>query len=162
MSPESVVHIIDDDEAVRKSLAFLLGTAELAVRSYDSAVSFLQNTSHVERGCIVTDVRMPEIDGLELLRRVKSLGVGLPVIVITGHGDVALAVEAMKAGAVDFHGVPPRAPRDTNRMQKRPIISAAAYGFRARVLRTRPGMTGMQGAQSGCPEPLILRGRARP
>ncbi len=102
MPTDSVVHVIDDDEAVRKSLAFLLGTAQITVRSYESAVTFLANIAHVEQGCIITDVRMPEIDGLELLRRVKSLGVSLPVIVMTGHGDVPLAVEAMKAGAVDF------------------------------------------------------------
>jgi two-component system, LuxR family, response regulator FixJ len=102
MTTDSVVHVIDDDEAVRKSLAFLLGTAQVTVRSYESAVTFLANIEHVERGSIITDVRMPQIDGIELLRRVKSLGVGLPVIVITGHGDVPLAVEAMKSGAVDF------------------------------------------------------------
>jgi two-component system, LuxR family, response regulator FixJ len=102
MPGDSVVHVIDDDEAVRKSLAFLLGTAQVTVRSYESALSFLANIEHAERGCIITDVRMPGIDGIELLRRVKDLGVGLPVIVITGHGDVPLAVEAMKAGAVDF------------------------------------------------------------
>jgi two-component system, LuxR family, response regulator FixJ len=102
MPSDRVVHVIDDDEAVRKSLAFLLGTAQVTVRSYESAVTFLANIAHVEHGCIITDVRMPEIDGLELLRRVKSLGVDLPVIVITGHGDVPLAVEAMKVGALDF------------------------------------------------------------
>jgi two-component system response regulator FixJ len=97
-----VVHLIDDDDAVRQSLAFLLGTAGLAVRTYDSAVAFLKALPTVQAGCIVTDIRMPEIDGLELQRRLNGLNLGLPVIVITGHGDVPLAVEAMKAGAVDF------------------------------------------------------------
>jgi two-component system response regulator FixJ len=96
------VHLIDDDDAVRQSLAFLLGTAGLAVRTYDSAVAFLNALPGVQAGCIVTDIRMPEIDGLELQRRLNDMKLGLPVIVITGHGDVPLAVEAMKAGAVDF------------------------------------------------------------
>ena len=102
MPSNSVVHLIDDDDAVRQSLAFLLGTAGLAVRTYDSAVAFLNALPTVQAGCIVTDIRMPEIDGLELQRRLNDMKLGLPVIVITGHGDVPLAVEAMKAGAVDF------------------------------------------------------------
>ncbi len=102
MPGSAVVHLIDDDDAVRQSLAFLLGTAGLAVRTYDSAVAFLNALPGVQAGCIVTDIRMPEIDGLELQRRLNDMKLGLPVIVITGHGDVPLAVEAMKAGAVDF------------------------------------------------------------
>ena len=102
MPSSAVVHLIDDDDAVRQSLAFLLGTAGLAVRTYDSAVAFLNALPGVQAGCIVTDIRMPEIDGLELQRRLNDMKLGLPVIVITGHGDVPLAVEAMKAGAVDF------------------------------------------------------------
>ena len=102
MPSSAVVHLIDDDDAVRQSLAFLLGTAGLAVRTYDSAVAFLKALPTVQAGCIVTDIRMPEVDGLELQRRLNGLDLGLPVIVITGHGDVPLAVEAMKAGAVDF------------------------------------------------------------
>lgn len=102
MPGDHVVHVIDDDEAVRKSLAFLLGTAQVSVRTYESAVMFLDALPKVEPGCIITDVRMPQVDGLELLRRLKGRGVDLPVIVITGHGDVPLAVEAMKAGAADF------------------------------------------------------------
>lgn len=102
MQPNSVVHVIDDDEAVRESLAFLLKTARLDVRTYDSAMAFLSALPNVESGCIITDVRMPEISGVDLLRRLKELKVGMPVIVITGHGDVQLAVEAMKIGAMDF------------------------------------------------------------
>ncbi|UYN98019.1 MAG: response regulator transcription factor FixJ [Enhydrobacter sp.] len=97
-----MVHVIDDDADVRQSLAFLLATAGLAVRVHDSAVAFLRTLPDVQDGCIVTDVRMPEMDGLELQRRLKELDVKIPVIVITGHGDVHLAVSAMKAGAVDF------------------------------------------------------------
>jgi two-component system response regulator FixJ len=102
MPGSSVVHVIDDEEALRESLAFLLGTARLAVRTYESATLFLDGLKQAEPGCIITDVRMPGISGVELLRRLKSLQVGFPVIVITGHGDVPLAVEAMKLGAVDF------------------------------------------------------------
>jgi two-component system response regulator FixJ len=102
MAPSQVVHVIDDDEDVRQSLAFLLSTAGLAVRIHDSAVAFLKVLDDVQGGCVVTDIRMPQIDGLELQRRLRSQGNQLPVIVMTGHGDVSLAVEAMKAGAVDF------------------------------------------------------------
>jgi two-component system response regulator FixJ len=96
------VHLIDDDEGVRQALAFSLATAGLAVRVYESAVAFLDTLGTLQPGCIVSDVRMPGIDGLELLRRLKQLNVSLPVIIMTGHADVPLAVEAMKAGAVDF------------------------------------------------------------
>jgi two-component system, LuxR family, response regulator FixJ len=102
MTDGVVVHVIDDDDAVRSSLEFLLQTAKINVRTYDSAKTFLADYKPSERGCIVTDVRMPEISGVELLRRLKEMSIDLPVIVITGHGDVSLAVEAMKAGAVDF------------------------------------------------------------
>lgn len=99
---ESVVHVIDDDEAMRDSLAFLLDTAGLKARTYDSAGQFLAAVDTAPAGVIVTDIRMPEMSGLELVRRLKSTGCTYPVIMITGHGDVPLAVEAMKAGVVDF------------------------------------------------------------
>jgi two-component system, LuxR family, response regulator FixJ len=99
---DRIVHIVDDDEAVRQSLAFLLGSAGLTVRLYDSASAFLAGLSGVKNGCLVTDVRMPGMTGIELLQQLRSRACHLPAIVITGHGDVPLAVEAMKAGAVDF------------------------------------------------------------
>jgi len=102
MSDSVVVHIVDDDEAVRQSLAFLLSSAGHAVRLYDSAKSFLNGISGVKGGCLITDIRMPEMSGIELLRAMQAEACGLPAIVITGHGDVPLAIEAMKAGAVDF------------------------------------------------------------
>ena len=98
----AVVHLIDDDEHVRRALAFLLGTAGFAVKMYDSASTFLEKYEEAASGCVVTDVRMPGIDGLQLLQKMRERGARVPVIVITGHADVALAVEAMKAGAVDF------------------------------------------------------------
>ena len=102
MTSSSVVHVIDDDTAARESLTFLLGTAEFEVKAYESAEAFLDAAPSSQTGCVITDVRMPEIDGIELLRRLRSQGIALPVIVITGHGDVPLAVEAIKAGAADF------------------------------------------------------------
>ena len=102
MADELVVHVVDDDDAVRDSLAFLLDTEGLAVRTYESALHLLEGAADLAPGCIVTDVRMPEMNGLELVARLKALGISLPVIVMTGHADVPLAVEAMKAGVVDF------------------------------------------------------------
>jgi len=102
MAANPVVHIVDDDEAVRRSLAFMLSSAGLAVRVYDSARAFLDGFDHVQRGCLITDVRMPEMTGIELLQRIRERAPFFPAIVITGHGDVPLAVEAMKAGAIDF------------------------------------------------------------
>ncbi len=97
-----IVHVIDDDAAVRDSLAFLLRSAQIEVTTYESAVAFLRGKLPEGPGCIVTDVRMPEIGGIELLQRLRDRNVSMPVIVITGHGDVPLAVEAMKLGAADF------------------------------------------------------------
>lgn len=97
-----VVHVIDDDAAMRDSLSFLLESADLTARTYESAVAFLQHVRSLEHGCIVTDVRMPEMSGLELIQRLKTLGIELPIIVMTGHADVPLAIEAMKAGVHDF------------------------------------------------------------
>lgn len=102
MTNSQVVHVIDDDAGVRDSLAFLLATAGLVVRTHESAVAFLKVLPEAEDGCVVTDVRMPEIDGIELQRRLRAQGSTLPVVVMTGHGDIALAVAAMKAGAMDF------------------------------------------------------------
>ena len=96
------VHIIDDDDAVRDSLSFLCMTAGIEALAYESPLDFLKVAPSLDWGCIVTDVRMPQMDGLALVKRLKELEVGLPVIVITGHGDVTMAVAAMKAGATDF------------------------------------------------------------
>ena len=102
MQPELIVYVIDDDDAVRHSLEFLLKTAGIEVRGFESAKAFLEMLPRIKTGCIITDVRMPEITGIDLLRRVKESGLDIPVIVITGHGEISLAVEAMKIGAVDF------------------------------------------------------------
>jgi len=102
MQPEPIIYVIDDDDAVRQSLEFLLKTAGITVRSFESGKAFLEELPEIRSGCIVTDVRMPEITGIDVLRHVKETNPDLPVIVITGHGDISLAVEAMKIGAVDF------------------------------------------------------------
>ena len=102
MASEPVVHVIDDDDSAREALAFLIDCAGLQVRTYDSAVRFLESLPSMEPGCIVTDVRMPEMSGVELIGRLKALAVEDPVIVITGHADVPMAIQAMKAGVADF------------------------------------------------------------
>lgn len=102
MASEAIVHVIDDDDAMRDSLGFLLESAGFESRTYESAALFLKQASDLTGGCIVTDVRMPGMNGLELARHLKASGVALPIVMITGHGDVPLAVESMKAGVVDF------------------------------------------------------------
>ncbi|WP_292104541.1 response regulator FixJ [Brevundimonas sp.] len=99
---ERMVHIVDDDDAMRESLSFLLDVRGHAHRTYPQARSLLDREQDLEPGCIVTDVRMPGLSGLDLLRRIRTLELPHPVIVITGHADVSMAVEAMKAGAWDF------------------------------------------------------------
>jgi two-component system response regulator FixJ len=97
-----VVHIVDDEEPVRKSLAFLLTMTGFTVRVHESASSFLAAAKTVGKACLVTDLRMPDMSGVELLEKLKATGASIPAVVITGHGDVPMAVAAMKAGALDF------------------------------------------------------------
>jgi len=101
-SETGTVHVIDDDDAPRESLAFLLSTARIAVATYPSAAAFLEAIPTAELSCVITDVRMPGMSGIDLLKRLREMKIDVPVIVITGHGDVPLAVEAMKVGAIDF------------------------------------------------------------
>jgi two-component system response regulator FixJ len=98
----ALVHLIDDDEDVRRALAFLLGTAGLAVKVYASAPAFLSAFKDAPNSVVLSDVRMPDMDGLELLRRLQEAASSCPVIIMTGHADVPMAVQAMKLGAVDF------------------------------------------------------------
>ena len=102
MTSDIVVHVVDDEEPVRQSLSFLLASAGFAVRTHASATAFLDIAPGITNGCLVTDLRMPDLDGVQLLRRLKEIGASLPTIVVTGHGDVQMAVEAMKNGALDF------------------------------------------------------------
>ncbi|MBI3437672.1 MAG: response regulator [Proteobacteria bacterium] len=102
MSDNFVVHVVDDDEAVRESLTFTLNASDIDVVAHASAFDLLEHVSSLTNGLVITDVRMPGMTGLELVARLKQLGVSLPIIVLTGHADVAMAVEAMKAGVADF------------------------------------------------------------
>ena len=102
MTAEPVIHVIDDDAAMRDSLRFLLESAGFAAQTYETAMEFLEASPDLAGGCIVTDIRMPGMSGLDLVRHLKARNVNLPIVMITGHGDVPLAVESMKAGVADF------------------------------------------------------------
>jgi len=114
------IHLVDDDEAIRRSVSFMLRTSGYLVKTYPSGVEFLGVAREAVTGCILLDVRMPEMDGLEVQQALKERGVLMPVIVMTGHGDVNLAVQAMKAGAVDFIEKP---------FEKTVLIGAIEEGF---------------------------------
>lgn len=96
-----LVHLVDDDASVRRSVGFMLKTSGYQVQAYESGLELLKS-SHLSQGCVLLDIRMPGMDGLEVQQALQEKGIGLPVIIMTGHGDVGLAVKAMKAGAVDF------------------------------------------------------------
>jgi two-component system response regulator FixJ len=100
--PARTVHIVDDDEAIRQSVGFMLRKAGHTVATYASGIEFLKTTTRETQGCALLDVRMPEIDGLEVQARLAQQGIMLPIIMLTGHGDVTLAVRAIKAGAIEF------------------------------------------------------------
>lgn len=102
MTDRRRIYLVDDDDAVRRSAGFMLKTAGFAVETFASGVAFLKDVAALEPGCILLDVRMPEMDGLEVQRTLNERGITFPVIVLTGHGDVNVAVSAMKAGALDF------------------------------------------------------------
>ncbi|WP_354858919.1 response regulator FixJ [Acetobacter fabarum] len=102
MNPDCIIHVIDDDEAVRESIAFLLLASGYTAQTYASADEFLGIVDQINNGCVITDVRMPGMDGLDLVSHLHASRPLLPIIVITGHADVPLAVQAMKSGARDF------------------------------------------------------------
>jgi len=102
MSDERLVHLVDDDDAIRRSAGFMLKTSGFRVQTYESGDQLLKSAASLDLGCILLDIRMPGMDGLEVQQALKERGVGLPVVIMTGHGDVTLAVQAMKAGAIDF------------------------------------------------------------
>lgn len=115
-----LVHLVDDDEAIRRSVGFMLKTSGYHVRTYESGVELLKGAPHLEPGCILLDIRMPGMDGLEVQAALRDKGVTLPVIIMTGHGDVSLAVQAMKAGSVDFIEKP---------FEKAVLLSAIEHGI---------------------------------
>jgi len=102
MSDKKLIHIVDDEEAIRRSASFMLKTSGYAVETWPSGSAFLKEVRHAEHGCVLLDVRMPEIDGLGVQKALAERGVTMPIVIMTGHGDVSIAVQAMKAGAVDF------------------------------------------------------------
>lgn len=117
---DRIVHLVDDDETIRRSAGFMLKTSGFQVRTYVSGVELLKDARELAPGCILLDVRMPEMDGLQVQAALKERGIGFPVIVMTGHGDVGVAVQAMKAGAVDFIEKP---------FEKAVMLSAIEEGF---------------------------------
>lgn len=96
------IHLVDDEDSVRRSASFLLRTSGFEVHTYESGVTFLKEVAEVDPGCILLDVRMPQMDGLEVQAELNARGVAMPVVVLTGHGDIGIAVAAMRGGAVDF------------------------------------------------------------
>jgi len=126
MSDKRVVHLVDDEEAIRKSAGFVLSRAGYQVESYGSGVEFLKLAKAAPRGCVLLDVRMPDMDGLQVQAAMADRGIDMPVIVLTGHGDVTIAVQAMKAGAVEFLEKP---------FEKAALLGALERGF-ARIERS--------------------------
>lgn len=117
---QKVVHVVDDDDSVRRSVGFMLKTSGYQVCSYSSGTEILKNAKDLQEGCVLLDIRMPEMDGLEVQEALQERGVALPIIIMTGHGDVPLSVRAMKAGAIDFIEKP---------FEKEVLISAVEEGF---------------------------------
>lgn len=117
---DQLVYVVDDEEAIRRSLSFLLRTSGFEVALFGSGAEFLKEAKGLAPGCVLLDVRMPEIDGLAVQRELAARGVALPVIVLTGHGDILTAVQAMKAGAIDFLEKP---------FEKEALLAALGNGF---------------------------------
>lgn len=120
MPDRRIVHIVDDEESIRRSASFMLRTSGFSATTFASGTAFLREVKSVEPGCILLDVRMPEMDGLAVQRELASRGIGMPVIVLTGHGDVTTAVEAMRNGAIDFIEKP---------FEKAQLLRALDVGF---------------------------------
>jgi two-component system response regulator FixJ len=163
MPAEAIVHVIDDDDAVRDSIAFLLASSGITAKTYASAKLFLEQLAEVHVGCIVTDIRMPDMSGIDLLQQVKDRDPSLPVIVITGHGDVPLAVEAMKLGAADFLEKPfdedalvaaIRAALDRSREREQREIRVAEFKRRFATLSAREREV-LEGLVAGHPNKVI-------
>jgi len=125
MSDKKLVHIVDDEEAIRRSMGFMLKTSGYQVEAWSSGQAFLKEVRHVERGCILLDIRMPDLDGLEVQRLLAERGVAMPIVIMTGHGDISTAIRAMKAGAVDFLEKP---------FEKASVIAAIEESFGRLVL----------------------------
>ena len=120
MSDDKLVHLVDDDDSVRRSVGFMLKTSGYRVKSYGSGTELLEEARRLEPGCVLLDIRMPNMDGLEVQQELRNLGISLPVIIMTGHGDIRLSVRAMKTGAIDFIEKP---------FEKAALLSAIEDGF---------------------------------
>jgi len=143
-----MVHLVDDDEAIRRSVGFMLKTSGFQVCVYESGIEFLKSASSLEPGCVLLDIRMPGMDGLEVLAALRAKGVSLPVIIMTGHGDVSLAVQAMKAGALDFIEKP---------FEKAILVSAIDHG----VERLKRSAADVDGADEAAVKLQALTPRER-
>lgn len=121
MNDSRLIHVVDDDDSVRRSVGFMLKTSGHLVKSYASGTELLKEAKRLEPGCILLDIRMPGMDGLEVQQELQNLGVSLPVIIMTGHGDIPLSVRAMKAGAIDFIEKP---------FEKATLVAAVDEAFR--------------------------------
>lgn len=165
MTTKGMIYVIDDDEAMRDSLNFLLDSSGYSVTLFDDAQRFLEALPDLAFGCIVSDVRMPGIDGIELLKRMKAQHSPFPILIMTGHGDVPLAVEAMKLGAVDFLEKPFEDDRliamiETAIRQAEPAAKseAIAQDLAARVASLSPRERQvMEGLVAGLSNKLIAR-----
>ena len=133
MSEPFPIYVVDDDEAIRRSLSFLLKTSGYAVRLFEGGTAFLKEAAGLEPGCVLLDVRMPDIDGLELQRELRARGIMLPVVIMTGHGDIDMAVAAMKAGASDFIEKPFEKAALLGCVEAARLLSAADRGAGARA-----------------------------
>ena len=131
MTDLRLIHLVDDDEAIRHSASFMLRHAGFRVKTYMDGVAFLEQVAQAEPGCILLDVQMPGMDGLEVQEALNARGVAMPVIVLTGHGDVAVAVRAMKAGAVDFVEKP---------YAKQTLVDALTRAFERLEMRRKEGV----------------------
>lgn len=138
MNDNKRVHLVDDDEAIRRSASFMLRSSGYAVTTFASGVEFLDAVGELDAGCILLDVRMPEISGLEVQDTLSERGITYPVVVMTGHGDVGVAVQAMKAGAVDFIEKP---------FDKAVLLEAIEDGF-ARLAQTSSKLSRREAAQA--------------
>jgi two-component system response regulator FixJ len=153
MPNKGLIHIVDDDDAVRDSLGFLLESAGYSTQLWPSAEAFLDGMGEEPAACLITDVRMPGLSGLDLVQRLNAQGFAAPVIVMTGHGDIPLAVEAMKAGVVDFLEKPidddllmralERAPQNTGRGADDPERARMGLRFASLSPRERDVLAGV-------------------
>lgn len=159
MTDLRLIHLVDDDEAIRHSASFMLRHAGFRVKTYMDGVAFLEQVAQAEPGCILLDVQMPGMDGLEVQEALNARGVAMPVIVLTGHGDVAVAVRAMKAGAVDFVEKPyakqtlvdalTRAFERLEMRRKEDVLAEEARGLIERLTaRERDVLTGLVDGQT--------------